>query len=134
MEIALRRYKLPDYLAHYLGGFLPHKDPKFSHMTDADFITVISWCEDWSPEDVYDTAYKQSHLDHLLTWEEWSSDMQSLPMPVRAELERALKIHVEAGNVQALRAYAFFYEGINKIAKYAFWVFIAATILLWIGS
>ena len=70
---------------------MPHRNPRFNKMTDADFITVISWCEDWEPEKVYNTAYKESHLDYLLTWEEWSKDMQSLPMPVRAELERARK-------------------------------------------
>ena len=132
--IVMRRYKLPDYLAHYLGGLLPHRNPRFNKMTDADFITVISWCEDWEPEKVYNTAYKESHLDYLLTWEECSKDMQSLPMPVRAELERALKIHVDAGNVQALRAYAYFYEGTQTLAKYAFWIFIATMFLFWIGS
>ena len=133
-EISLRKYSIPNYLAFYLGKYLPHRPPAFSKMTDSDYITVLSWCEDWTPEEVYNMAYKQSHLDHMLTWDEWSENMQSLPLPVRAELQRAITLHMDNGNLQALRAYAFFYEGIEKLAKYAFWVFIATTILLWIGS
>lgn len=129
----MRKYKLPDYLAHYFGTFLPKRTPNFHKMKDDDFITVLSWCEDWEPERVYKTAYRQSHLDYFQTWQEWSADMQPLPIAVKAELQRALKIHIESGNMQALRAYAFFYEGVEKFAKYAFWVFILTTILLWIS-
>jgi len=129
----LRKYSIPNTLALYLGKYLPTKTPSFSKMNDSDFITVLSWCEDWTPEEVYNMDYKQSHLDYLLTWDEWSADMKSLPLPVRAELQRAITLHMDNGNLQALRAYAFFYEGTEKLAKYAFWVFIAIMILLWIG-
>ena len=130
----MRKYKLPDYLAHYLCKYLPQKSPSFAKMTDSDYITVLSWCEDWSPEEVYDTAYKQSRLDHFLTWDEWSDNMQSLPVAVKAELQRAITLHQDNGNLQALRAYPFFYEGMNRLAKYSFWVFIAIMFLFWIGS
>ena len=129
----MRKYKLPDYLAHYLGKYLPQKSPSFAKMTDSDYITGLSWCEDWSPEEVSDTAYKQSRLDHFLTWDEWSDNMQSLPVAVKAELQRAITLHQDNGNLQALRAYAFCYEGMNNIAKYAFWAFIAIMFLFWIG-
>ena len=130
----MRKYKLPDYLAHFFGKYLPQKSPSFAKMTDSDYITVLSWCEDWTPEEVYDTAYKQSRLDHFLTWDEWSDNMQTLPVAVKAELQRAIILHQDNGNLQALRAYAFFYEGMNNIAKYAFWAFIAIMFLFWIGS
>ena len=29
-------------------------------MKDEDYISLLSWCEDWEPEQVYETAYKQS--------------------------------------------------------------------------
>ena len=130
----MRKYTLPDYLATYFGRFLPAKKPLFTNMQDQDFITVLSWCEDWTPEEVYNTAYRQSHIDHILTWEEWAENMQPLPLGVREELKRAVSVHQDNGNLQALRAYAFFYEGMNNVAKYAFWIFIATTVLLWIGS
>ena len=130
----MRKYQLPDYLAHYLGRFLPENTPSFSKMNDSDFITVLSWCEDWTPEEVYNTAYKESHIDTLLTWDEWSDNMQTLPLVVREELKRAVSLHMDNGNLQALRAYAFFYEGMNNIAKYSFWVFIATMVLFWIAS
>ena len=130
----MRKYNIPNTLAFYLGKYLPAKTPSFSKMNDSDFITVLSWCEDWTPEEVYNTAYKESHIDTLLTWDEWSDNMQTLPLVVREELKRAVSLHIDNGNLQALRAYAFFYEGMNNIAKYAFWVFIATMFLFWIAS
>ena len=89
---------------------LPARKPALHKMQDCDFITILSWLEGWEPERVYKTAYRQSHLDTYYTWDEWAEDMKPLPIAVRAEMERALKIHEKAGNLAALRTYAFLYE------------------------
>jgi len=89
---------------------LPARKPALHKMQDCDFITILSWLEGWEPEKVYKTAYRESHLDTYYTWDEWAEDMKPLPIPVRAELEKAIKIHEKAGNLESLRTYAFFYE------------------------
>ena len=106
----MRRYSVIVWLAALFGKVLPVKRPSFHKMQDSDFITILSWLEDWEPEKVYKTAYRQSHLDTYYTWDEWAEDMKPLPIAVRAEMERALKIHEKAGNLAALRTYAFLYE------------------------
>ena len=97
-------------VAILISKILPAKKPAFHKMDDGDFITILSWLEDWEPEKVYKTAYKESHLDSYYTWEEWAEDMKPLPIPVRAELEKAIKIHERSGNLEALRTYAFVYD------------------------
>ena len=98
------------FVAVLVAKILPAKKPALHKMNDCDFITILSWLEGWEPEKVYKTAYRQSHLDTYYTWEEWAQDMKPLPIPVRAEMERALKMHQESGNLEALRTYAFVYE------------------------
>jgi|TARA_R110000824_G_C15024164_1_gene658701 hypothetical protein len=97
-------------VAILVSKILPTKKPAYYQMADSDFITILSWLEDWEPEKVYKTAYKESYLDTYYTWEEWSEDMKPLPVPVRAEMERAIKMHEQSGNLEALRTYAFVYE------------------------
>ena len=100
-------------------------------MQDSDFITILSWLEDWEPEKVYKTAYRQSHLDTYYTWEEWAQNMKPLPVPVRAEMERAIKMHEESGNLEALRTYAFVYEIlVEKWFPRLLWATFFLTILL----
>ena len=106
----MKKYSLMVWLAALFGKVLPPKKPAFHKMQDCDFITILSWLEGWEPERVYKTAYRQSHLDTYYTWDEWAEDMKPLPIAVRAEMERALKIHEKAGNLAALRTYAFLYE------------------------
>ena len=106
----MRRYSILDWAASLLSRVLPARKPALHKMQDCDFITILSWLEDWEPEKVYKTAYRESHLDTYYTWEEWAEDMKPLPIPVRAELEKAIKIHEKAGNLESLRTYAFFYE------------------------
>ena len=97
-------------IAILISKLLPTKRPAFHKMDDGDFITILSWLEDWEPEKVYKTAYRESHLDSYYTWDEWAEDMKPLPIPVRAEMERAIKMHEKSGNLEALRTYAFVYE------------------------
>ena len=106
----MRRYSILDWAASLLSRVLPARKPALHKMQDCDFITILSWLEDWEPEKVYKTAYRESHLDTYYTWEEWAEDMKPLPIPVRAELEKAIKIHEKAGNLESLRTYAFLYE------------------------
>ena len=106
----MRRYSTLDWVAAMLSKILPTRKPALHKMQDCDFITILSWLEGWEPEKVYKTAYRESHLDTYYTWEEWAEDMKPLPIPVRAELEKAIKIHEKAGNLASLRTYAFLYE------------------------
>ena len=73
-------------MAILISRILPAKKPAFHKMNDDDFITILSWLEDWA------------------------EDMKPLPIAVRAELEKAIKIHERSGNLEALRTYAFVYE------------------------
>ena len=127
----MRKFRLLDYAAMGFADVLPNKQPNLRHMKDEDFISLLSWCEDWEPEQVYETAYKQSHLNYLQTWEEWSDDMKPLPGPVVAELQRALLIHHGVGTMRALMTYAFFHGWAQRLMKYTFWVFIGVVLLYW---
>ena len=101
-------------IAILVSKILPVKKPAYYQMEDSDFITILSWLEDWEPEKVYKTAYRESYLDTYYTWEEWAQNMKPLPVPVRAEMERAIKMHEKSGNLEALRTYAFVYEVIME--------------------
>lgn len=125
--------KTIDFVLSLIGKRLPHRKPSFDLMKDDDFITLLSWCEDWEPEDVYRTAYKQAHINYIQTWDEWSSDMKPLPAVVREELKRALRIHESNGNLMALRGYAWFHEWVSRLATISFWAFVAVTFLYWIA-
>ena len=127
----MRKFKLLDYAAMVFAEVLPTKQPNLHHMKDEDYISLLSWCEDWEPEQVYETAYKQSHLNYLQTWEEWSDDMKPLPIPVVAELQRALLIHHGVGTMRALMTYAFFHGWAQRLMKYSFWFFIGIVLLYW---
>ena len=118
-------------IAIMISRMLPAKKPAFHRMDDSDFITILSWLEDWEPEKVYKTAYRESHLDAYYTWEEWSVNMRPLPPPVRVEMERAIKIHEKSGNLEALRTYAFVYEVlVERWIPRVLWGVFFVTILL----
>ena len=127
----MRKFRLLDYAAMVFAEVLPTKAPNLRHMKDEDYISLLSWCEDWEPEQVYKTAYKQSHLNYLQTWDEWSDDMKPLPGPVVAELQRALLIHHGVGTMRALMTYAFFHGWAQRLMKYSFWFFIGIVLLYW---
>jgi hypothetical protein len=122
-------------LAAIFSKVLPERKPALHKMKDHDFITILSWLEGWEPEKVYKTAYRQSHLDTYYSWDEWAEDMKPLPIPVRAEMERALKIHEEAGNLAALRTYAFLYEVlVEKWFPRIMWAIFILLILLTLAN
>ena len=129
----MRKFNLLDLGAMCLAEVLPKKSPNLTKMRDEDFISLLSWCEDWEPEQVYKTAYKQSNLNYMQTWEEWAEDMMPLPLAVRTELERAIKIHHNVGTMRALMTYAFFHRWAQRLAQCSFWAFIAIVLLYWIA-
>lgn len=110
-----------DVLATALSQFLPYKKPAYDRLTDEDYITILSWCEDWEPEDVYYTAWNASAMDMSIDWEKWSANMTPLPGPVRYQLRYALEKHEKKGNLKALRSYAYVYEFFGKWGKRFFW-------------
>ena len=127
----MRKFSLLDIGAMVVAKLLPSKQPNLRTMKDEDFISLLSWCEDWEPEQVYETAYKQSNLNYLQTWDEWSTDMKPLPGPVVAELKRAILIHHGVGTMRALMTYAFFHKWANRLGLGSFWVFLIITLLFW---
>lgn len=116
-----KKYMFIDVLATALSQFLPYKKPAYDRLTDEDYITILSWCEDWEPEDVYYTAWNASAMDMSVDWEKWSSNMTPLPGPVRYQLRYALEKHEKKGNLKALRSYAYVYEFFEKWGKRFFW-------------
>ena len=118
-----KKYSVVDYLAFQLGKHMSYRPPVYDRLTDEDYITILSWCEDWEPEDVYYTAWNASAMDMSIDWEKWSQNMTDLPGPVKVELRQALEKHEKLGNLRALRAYAFLYEHIiEKWIPRALWI------------
>ena len=111
--------------------FLPKKAPVYKQLKDDDYISILSWLEDWEPEQVYKIAYKQSHIDYIQTWDEWSDDMLPLPLVVRMELQRAIQIHEERGNLMALRGFAWIYDCFTWIGKSTMWIFFIFVAYYW---
>ena len=118
-----KKYSVVDYLAFQLGKHMSYRPPVYERLSDEDYITILSWCEDWEPEDVYYTAWNASAMDMSIDWEKWSQNMTDLPGPVKVELRQALEKHEKLGNLRALRAYAFLYEHIiEKWIPRALWI------------
>ena len=127
----MRKFRPLDYAAMAFAEVLPKKMPNLRNMKDEDYISLLSWCEDWEPQVVYETAYKHSYLNPLQTWDEWSYDMKPLPGPVIAELKRAILVHHDVGTMRALMTYAFFHKWAQILMKYTFWVFIGIVLMYW---
>lgn len=127
----MHRNKVLVFLATIIARFLPKKAPVYNRLKDDDCISILSWLEDWEPEEVYKTAYKQSHIDYIQTWEEWSKDMLPLPLVVRMELQRAIRIHEERGHLLPLRAFAWVYESFAWVGKSAMWIFLIFVAYYW---
>ena len=127
----MKKHKTLDIIIGNFARHLPKKSPRYNDLKDDDFIRLLSWCEDWHPEKVYKTAYKQSHIDYIQTWDEWSDDMQPLPLVVRMELQRAIQIHEERGNLLALRGFAWVFECFTWIGKSTIWIFFILVAYYW---
>lgn len=113
-----RKYKLIDTLAHIACKWVPPVEPNLRQMNDHDYLTVLSWCEDWPLKKVYYTAYKEAKLDYQDTFSEWMVHKTPLPVAVRYQLERGVKHHHKAGNLNALRTYAYIYQMYPKVVMW----------------
>ena len=129
----MRKFRSLDYVAMAFAKLLPIKRPNLRHMVDEDFISLLSWCEDWEPQTVYETAYKESRIDPIQTWDEWADDMKPLPLVVRVELERAVLLHDGVGTMRALMTYAFFHNWASRLAWCTFWAFDTVMLIRWIA-
>ena len=116
------------YVASLFDKFLPDKAPSYDTLSDQDYITILSWCEDWEPNDVYYTAWNASNLDIAWKWEDWAENMKELPGPVRYQLRKGLEIHHKAGNLKTLKTYAFFSGLFEKWTIRVLWVSLFITI------
>jgi hypothetical protein len=73
-------------------------------VTDMQLIMIIANAEDWTIEQVYKTAHTQVHVEGD-PWEKFNKSMEpggggQLPTPVRQELQRAFKLHMDAKTLQ----------------------------------
>ena len=86
--------------------------PDFRKMTDADLIGLLGWCEDWEPQEVYETAFEQVFPKRQLNdvrvdFEKWIQfENPQLPVIVREELVRASTMHFEKGSMNMLVWYS----------------------------
>ena len=128
----MRKFRSLDYAAMAFAKVLPVKKPNLRNMEDEDYISLLSWCEDWEPQIVYETAYKESNIDPIQTWDEWADDMKPLPLVVRVELERAVLIHDGVGTMRALMTYGFFHSWGTRLAWCTFWAFVSVILFRWI--
>ena len=126
----MRKYRLVDILATLVADYLPHRPPAYKYMSDDDFVTILSWLEEWEPEAVYEVAYTQANIPFTQTWDEWEQDMKPVPVAVRAEMQSAIEKHEKLGNMKALRTYAFVYETLFKWARWT-GIFALITVLCW---
>ena len=83
-------------------------EPDFAKITDIDLIGLLSYCEDWLPEKVYDTAYSEVFSEKQIEevkkpFEKWLNGPRKLPDVVRLELIRAAYINFEAGKMRNLK-------------------------------
>ena len=128
----MRKFRSLDYAAMAFAKVLPVKKPNLRNMEDEDYISLLSWCEDWEPQIVYETAYKESNIAPIQTWDEWADDMKPLPPVVRTELERAVLIHDGVGTMRALMTYGFFHSWGTRLAWCTFWAFVSVILFRWI--
>ena len=112
--------KLSKYILSSIANYLPNVEPNYKDLTDDVYISLLSWCENWPSQKVYETAYKESHMDPIQTWDEWASDMKPFPLPVRLELRRALSIHQEMGSLKPLRTINYFLIHGKKVFLWSF--------------
>ena len=59
--------KLSKYILSSIANYLPNVEPNYKDLTDDVYISLLSWCENWPSQKVYETAYKESHMDPIQT-------------------------------------------------------------------
>ena len=106
-----KRVIIIDMIAQYIAKkFLPHGTPDFPKISDMSLLHIIAWAQEWSAEEVYDTAFEQVFpasqvKDAKQDFGDWydSCESPSLPIVVRTELIRAFRIHEANGRMDVLR-------------------------------
>ena len=98
-------------IAQYIvNKFFPRAVPEFHRIDDVSLLSIVSWAQRWSMEEVYDIAFEQVFPEKQLKesrpdFDTWfmSTDKPQLPMVVREELLRAFRIHMASGRMDVLR-------------------------------
>ena len=106
-----KRVIIIDMIAQYIvNRFLPAAVPEFHKIDDVSLLSIVSWAQKWSMEEVYDIAFEQVFPEKQLKesrpdFDTWfmSTDKPQLPMVVREELLRAFRIHMASGRMDVLR-------------------------------
>ena len=106
-----KRVIIIDMIAQYIvNRFFPRAVPEFHRIDDVSLLSIVSWAQKWSMEEVYDIAFEQVFPEKQLKesrpdFDTWfmSTDKPQLPMVVREELLRAFRIHMASGRMDVLR-------------------------------
>ena len=106
-----KRVIIIDMIAQYIvNKFFPVGVPEFHRIDDVSLLSIVSWAQRWSMEEVYDIAFEQVFPEKQLKesrpdFDTWfmSTDKPKLPMVVREELLRAFRIHMASGRMDVLR-------------------------------
>ena len=106
-----KRVIIIDMIAQYIvNRFFPTIVPEFHRIDDESLLSIVSWAQRWSMEEVYDIAFEQVFPEKQLEesrpdFDTWfmSTDKPQLPMVVREELLRAFRIHMASGRMDVLR-------------------------------
>ena len=106
-----KRVIIIDMIAQYIvNKFFPTIVPEFHRIDDVSLLSIVSWAQKWSMEEVYDIAFEQVFPEKQLKesrpdFDTWfmSTDKPKLPMVVREELLRAFRIHMASGRMDVLR-------------------------------
>ena len=106
-----KRVIIIDMIAQYIvNKFFPVGVPEFHRIDDVSLLSIVSWAQKWSMEEVYDIAFEQVFPEKQLKesrpdFDTWfmSTDKPQLPMVVREELLRAFRIHMASGRMDVLR-------------------------------
>ena len=108
-------------------------EPNYSAISDEDLIHLVAWCEKWKTKKVYDTAWKQVHMEPQHTFGDWMVyGKPKLPLPVRTELITAAKINYERGRMWSLQLYALIQRGFRLFLDQSFYAFLAFLLVYWI--
>ena len=106
-----KRVIIIDMIAQYIvNKFFPTIVPEFHRIDDVSLLSIVSWAQKWSMEEVYDIAFEQVFPEKQLKesktdFDTWfmSCDKPKLPTVVREELLRAFRIHMASGRMDVLR-------------------------------
>lgn len=106
-----KRVIIIDMIAQYIvNKFFPAIVPEFHRIDDVSLLSIVSWAQKWSMEEVYDIAFEQVFPEKQLKesktdFDTWfmSCDKPKLPAVVREELLRAFRIHMASGRMDVLR-------------------------------